>query len=115
LPIAGGIALLAAVKAKLFLFDLGTLDGIFRGVVFIVVGLALLGVGAGCARLLAQQDEQTPRRRPTRGPETPLTPGKSRPVVSVFSRPCGRRGRPGSAPDRRDHDEGEVHADSTVR
>ena len=36
--------------AKLFLFDLGTLDGIFRVVVFIVVGLVLLGYGRGlCA------------------------------------------------------------------
>ena len=35
--------------AKLFLFDLGTLDGIFRVAVFIVVGLVLLGMGAGYA------------------------------------------------------------------
>ncbi len=44
--------------AKLFLFDLGTLDGIFRVVVFIVVGLVLLGMGAGYARLLERQDQQ---------------------------------------------------------
>lgn len=56
LPIGGGMALVAAAMAKLFLFDLGTLDGIFRVVVFIVVGLALLGMGAGYARLLNQQD-----------------------------------------------------------
>ena len=30
LPIGGGLALVAAAMAKLFLFDLGTLDGIFR-------------------------------------------------------------------------------------
>lgn len=58
LPISGGMALVAAAMAKLFLFDLGTLDGIFRVVVFIVVGLALLGMGAGYARLLAQQDDR---------------------------------------------------------
>ena len=58
LPIAGGLALVAAAMAKLFLFDLGTLDGIFRVVVFIVVGLVLLGMGAGYARLLAKQDQQ---------------------------------------------------------
>lgn len=58
LPIGGGLALVAAATAKLFLFDLGTLDGIFRVVVFIVVGLVLLGMGAGYARLLAQQDQQ---------------------------------------------------------
>ncbi len=57
-PIAGGLALVAAAMAKLFLFDLGTLDGMFRVVVFIVVGLVLLGMGAGYARLLAQQDQQ---------------------------------------------------------
>lgn len=57
LPIGGGMALVAAAMAKLFLFDLGTLDGIFRVAVFIVVGLALLGMGAGYARLLNQQDQ----------------------------------------------------------
>ena len=55
-PIGGGLALVAAAMAKLFLFDLGTLDGIFRVVVFIVVGLVLLGMGAGYARLLEKQD-----------------------------------------------------------
>lgn len=58
LPIGGGMAIVAAAVVKLFLFDLGTLDGIFRVVVFIVVGLALLGMGAGYARLLAQQDDR---------------------------------------------------------
>jgi uncharacterized membrane protein len=57
LPIAGGLALVAGSMAKLFLFDLGTLDGMFRVAVFIVVGLVLLGMGAGYARLLAQQDQ----------------------------------------------------------
>jgi uncharacterized membrane protein len=58
LPIGAGLALVAAAMAKLFLFDLGTLDGIFRVVVFIVVGLVLLGMGAGYARLLEKQDRQ---------------------------------------------------------
>ncbi|MGV0792206.1 DUF2339 domain-containing protein [Mycolicibacterium sp. XJ1819] len=57
-PIGGGLALVVAATAKLFLFDLGTLDGIFRVLVFIVVGLALLGMGAGYARLLDRQDQQ---------------------------------------------------------
>ena len=57
-PIGAGLALVAAAVAKLFLFDLGTLDGIFRVVVFIVVGLILLGMGAGYARLLDKQDRQ---------------------------------------------------------
>jgi Predicted membrane protein (DUF2339) len=58
LPIGAGLALVAAAMAKLFLFDLGTLDGIFRVVVFIVVGLVLLGMGAGYARILERQDQQ---------------------------------------------------------
>ncbi len=58
-PIGGGLGLVAAAMAKLFLFDLGTLDGIFRVAVFIVVGLILLGMGAGYARLLEKQDNQT--------------------------------------------------------
>lgn len=58
LPIGGGLGLVAAAMAKLFLFDLGTLDGIFRVAVFIVVGLILLGMGAGYARLLDKQDKQ---------------------------------------------------------
>jgi len=58
LPIGGGLALVGAAMAKLFLFDLGTLDGIFRVTVFIVVGLILLGMGAGYARLLEKQDQQ---------------------------------------------------------
>ncbi|MGB3354296.1 MAG: DUF2339 domain-containing protein [Mycobacterium sp.] len=57
-PIGGGLGLVGAAMAKLFLFDLGTLDGIFRVVVFIVVGLILLGMGAGYARLLDRQDLQ---------------------------------------------------------
>ncbi|MCG5433485.1 DUF2339 domain-containing protein [Mycobacterium sp. MYCO198283] len=60
LPLAGGLALTAAAMAKLFLFDLGTLDGIFRVAVFIVVGLVLLGMGAGYAKLLSQQDRPEP-------------------------------------------------------
>lgn len=59
-PIGGGLALVTAAVAKLFLFDLGTLDGIFRVAVFIVTGLVLLGIGAGYARMLGQQDQQRP-------------------------------------------------------
>ncbi len=62
MPIGGGLALVAAAMAKLFLFDLGTLDGIFRVAVFIVVGLILLGMGAGYARLLERQDQQQDSR-----------------------------------------------------
>ena len=54
-PITAGLALTAAATAKLFLFDLATLDGIFRVAAFIVVGLVLLGMGAGYARSLAER------------------------------------------------------------
>lgn len=57
-PIGGGLAVVAAAMAKLFLFDLGTLDGLFRVGAFIIVGLVLLGMGAGYARLLERQDLQ---------------------------------------------------------
>ncbi len=58
LPVSAGMALVAAAVGKLFVFDLGTLDGMFRVAAFIVVGLVLLGMGAGYARLLSQQDQQ---------------------------------------------------------
>lgn len=63
--IGAGLVLVAAAMAKLFLFDLGTLAGIFRVAVFIVVGLVLLGMGAGYARLLSQQDEPGPGQAPS--------------------------------------------------
>ncbi|MGE2834590.1 DUF2339 domain-containing protein [Mycobacterium sp. SMC-4] len=56
-PISGGLGLVGAAVAKLFLFDLSALDGIFRVAVFLVVGLVLLAMGAGYARLLDRQDE----------------------------------------------------------
>ncbi|OFJ50756.1 DUF2339 domain-containing protein [Mycolicibacterium grossiae] len=58
LPMAAGMTVVAAAVAKLFVFDLGTLDGMFRVAVFIVVGLVLLGTGAGYARRLSQQDSE---------------------------------------------------------
>ena len=54
-PITAGLALTAAATAKLFLFDLATLDGIFRVAAFVVVGLVLLSMGAGYARSLADR------------------------------------------------------------
>lgn len=56
LPVGGGLVVVAAATAKLFLFDLGALDGMFRVSAFIVVGLALLAMGTGYARSLAQRD-----------------------------------------------------------
>ncbi|MEB3048789.1 DUF2339 domain-containing protein [Mycolicibacter sp. MYC123] len=54
--VTAGLALVGAATAKLFLFDLATLDGMFRVAAFIVAGLLLLGMGTGYARSLAQQD-----------------------------------------------------------
>lgn len=62
-PITAGLALTAAATAKLLLFDLGTLDGMFRVVVFIVVGLVLLAMGAGYARSLAATGSADPQQR----------------------------------------------------
>jgi uncharacterized membrane protein len=53
-PLLAGLSLTAAATAKLFLFDLGTLDGMFRVAAFIVVGLVLLGMGTNYARSLAR-------------------------------------------------------------
>lgn len=61
--VTGGLVLVAAAIAKLFLFDLATLDGIFRVIVFIVTGLILLGLGAWYARAL--QDDPAKSRSAT--------------------------------------------------
>lgn len=52
LLVGAGLALTAGAVGKLFLFDLATLDGLFRVVAFIVVGVTLLALGAGYARVL---------------------------------------------------------------
>ncbi|SDU47118.1 DUF2339 domain-containing protein [Gordonia westfalica] len=70
--LTGGLVLVAASMAKLFLFDLATLDGIFRVLVFIVTGLILLGLGAWYARAL--QSERLPESASTPGPDTPVRP-----------------------------------------
>lgn len=50
--LTGALCVVAASMAKLFLFDLAALDGIFRVIVFIVTGLILLAMGAWYARTL---------------------------------------------------------------
>ncbi|MGV0625006.1 DUF2339 domain-containing protein [Mycolicibacter minnesotensis] len=52
-PILAGLLLTGAATAKLFLFDMATLSGMFRVSAFIVVGLILLAMGSGYARSLA--------------------------------------------------------------
>lgn len=51
--LSAGLAIMTAAIAKLFLFDLATLDGIFRVIAFIVVGLILLALGVSYAQKLS--------------------------------------------------------------
>ena len=105
--VAAGLVLTAAAMAKLLLFDLGTLDGMFRVVVFIVVGLVLLAMGAGYAqkpggharhfrcRMCGRTTGSRPRPagssrlgfRPV-----PLLPGPSQARVQRVSAPADRPG-----------------------
>ncbi|MFB7720393.1 DUF2339 domain-containing protein [Nocardia sp. NPDC056100] len=59
--LAGGLLLTAAALAKLFLFDLATLDGLLRAAAFLVVGVLLLLVGTRYARAFAEAADPAPR------------------------------------------------------
>jgi uncharacterized membrane protein len=61
-----GFVLAAMAVAKLFLFDLATLDGIARIGAFIVTGLLLLGGGTLYAREYATSGEQSVTEVPTK-------------------------------------------------
>ncbi|WP_405178749.1 DUF2339 domain-containing protein [Nocardia sp. NBC_01377] len=52
--LGSGLLVTAAALVKLFLFDLATLDGLFRVAVFLVVGVLLLVVGTRYARAFAE-------------------------------------------------------------
>jgi hypothetical protein len=52
LTLTAGLILVAAAVAKLFLFDLAALDGVFRVIVFIVSGLMILTLGSVYAKSL---------------------------------------------------------------
>ncbi|WP_238526425.1 DUF2339 domain-containing protein [Gordonia neofelifaecis] len=56
LVLGTGLSVIAAAIAKLFLFDLATLDGVFRVVAFIVAGLVLLSLGVAYAQRLVSDD-----------------------------------------------------------
>ncbi len=58
--LVAGLALAGAAVAKLFLFDLATLDGLARVAAFIAVGLLLLVAGTRYARAFAERAEPTP-------------------------------------------------------
>lgn len=53
-----GLVLVAAAVAKLFLFDLAALDGVFRVIVFIVTGLMILTLGSVYAKSLTDDRHQ---------------------------------------------------------
>ena len=55
-----GMVLMPVALAKLFLFDLATLDGFARVAAFLCAGLVLLTAGVRYARLVAAQADQTP-------------------------------------------------------
>ncbi|MET7771342.1 DUF2339 domain-containing protein [Nocardia sp. NPDC005366] len=59
--LGSGLLVTAAALAKLFLFDLATLDGLVRVAAFLVVGVLLLVVGTRYARAFAEAG--TTRRR----------------------------------------------------
>ncbi|UQE75438.1 DUF2339 domain-containing protein [Gordonia sp. PP30] len=56
LALTAGLLVIAVAVAKLFLFDLAALGGFFRVLVFIVVGLVLLGLGVVYAQSLPEDD-----------------------------------------------------------
>ena len=56
LALLAGLSLTAAAIAKLFLFDLVALDGLFRVIAFIAVGLLLLIAGTRYAKVFADRE-----------------------------------------------------------
>lgn len=59
LALLSGLSLTAAAIAKLFLFDLVALDGLFRVIAFIAVGLLLLIAGTRYAKVFADRESAT--------------------------------------------------------
>ncbi|MFT4128024.1 MAG: DUF2339 domain-containing protein [Gordonia sp. (in: high G+C Gram-positive bacteria)] len=60
LALSAGLAVIAVSVLKLFLFDLAALDGVFRVIAFIVVGLVLLSLGVAYAQTLSTDDTRPP-------------------------------------------------------
>jgi uncharacterized membrane protein len=56
----GGLALLTAAVAKVFLFDLSTLESIYRVLSFIALGLLLLAAAFAYQRIRARIAEESP-------------------------------------------------------
>ncbi len=57
-----GLVLIGVSLAKLFLFDLGTLDGVARVIAFLCAGLVLLAAGVRYARLVPSDHPESARR-----------------------------------------------------
>ncbi|MGW0182202.1 DUF2339 domain-containing protein [Nocardia sp. NPDC003345] len=60
--LVSGLVLTAAALAKLFLFDLATLDGVVRVAAFLVVGILLLVAGTRYARAFAEDGSRDSER-----------------------------------------------------
>ncbi|WP_280233808.1 DUF2339 domain-containing protein [Nocardia cyriacigeorgica] len=60
LALGSGLLVTAAALAKLFLFDLATLDGLVRVAAFLIVGVLLLVAGTRYARAFADAGSQNP-------------------------------------------------------
>ncbi|MFC0314784.1 DUF2339 domain-containing protein [Gordonia phosphorivorans] len=71
LAMTSGLLVLATAVGKLFLFDLSALDGIFRVLAFIVVGLVLLGLGVAYAQSL---EDEAADSRPSSYEDPPTGP-----------------------------------------
>ena len=56
LTLATGLSVIAAAVAKLFLFDLAALDGMFRVIAFIVAGMVLLSLGVAYAQRFTSEE-----------------------------------------------------------
>ncbi|WP_165943072.1 DUF2339 domain-containing protein [Gordonia zhaorongruii] len=56
--LGAGLSVMAAAIGKLFLFDLAALDGVFRVIAFIGVGLLLLALGVSYAQKLGSDESQ---------------------------------------------------------
>ncbi|MGW0036839.1 DUF2339 domain-containing protein [Gordonia sp. NPDC003376] len=72
LAMSGGMGVITAAVAKLFLFDLTALDGLFRAIAFIVVGLLLLSLGVAYAQSLTGRSDDTDRLAPDGPPTMPM-------------------------------------------
>ncbi|MBF6075647.1 DUF2339 domain-containing protein [Nocardia beijingensis] len=81
LALGSGLLVTAAALAKLFLFDLATLDGLLRVAAFLVVGILLLLAGTRYARAFADagadSESHSPATAAAKQPEGPDDVGRA--------------------------------------